>query len=65
VSSIHKDHYENLFYVLSGEKVFTICPPFDAPFLREREFDGGAFRQTRGGGDGDDDPRRQDNGPTA
>uniref|UniRef100_A0A7S2ENW1 JmjC domain-containing protein n=1 Tax=Ditylum brightwellii TaxID=49249 RepID=A0A7S2ENW1_9STRA len=43
VSSMHKDHYENLFYVLSGEKVFTLCPPADAPFLYEGEFDSGAF----------------------
>jgi jumonji domain-containing protein 7 len=24
VSSMHKDHYENLFYVASGEKIFTV-----------------------------------------
>jgi jumonji domain-containing protein 7 len=33
VSSIHKDYYENLFYVASGEKVFDLYPPADAPFL--------------------------------
>lgn len=33
VSSMHKDHYENLFYVASGTKVFVLCPPCDAPFL--------------------------------
>ena len=43
VSSMHKDHYENLFYVLSGEKIFTLCPPADAPFLYEREFPSGRF----------------------
>ena len=43
VSSMHKDHYENLFYVCSGEKVFTLCPPADAPFLYEREAVGGRF----------------------
>jgi jumonji domain-containing protein 7 len=32
-SSLHKDHYENLFYVSSGQKVFTIYPPADAAFL--------------------------------
>jgi jumonji domain-containing protein 7 len=40
---MHKDHYENLFYVLHGEKVFTICPPADAAFLYEREFKMGVF----------------------
>ena len=33
ISSMHKDHYENLFYVLSGEKIFTLCPPADVVFL--------------------------------
>mmetsp|Transcript_26708 Transcript_26708/g.62417 ORF Transcript_26708/g.62417 Transcript_26708/m.62417 type:complete len:485 (+) Transcript_26708:132-1586(+) len=44
VSAMHKDHYENLFYVLSGEKVFGLCPPSDAPFLYEREVTSGRFR---------------------
>ena len=44
VSSMHKDHYENLFYVLSGEKIFTLCPPADAPFLYERAVPSGRFR---------------------
>ena len=44
VSAMHKDHYENLFYVLSGEKVFTICPPADIPFLYEGDFDSGTFK---------------------
>lgn len=35
-SSMHKDPYENLFYVLDGQKRFTLCPPGDAPFLYER-----------------------------
>ena len=43
VSAMHKDHYENLFYVLSGEKVFGLCPPSDAPFLYEREILSGRF----------------------
>lgn len=43
VSAMHKDHYENLFYVLSGEKVFGLCPPSDAPFLCEREILSGRF----------------------
>jgi Cupin-like domain len=46
VSSMHKDHYQNLFYVASGEKVFTLCPPADAPFLYEQEFPSGTFAQT-------------------
>lgn len=48
-SSMHKDHYENLFYVLSGEKVFTLCPPASAPFLSQGEFDSGSFSQQKNG----------------
>lgn len=43
-SAMHKDHYENLFYVLSGEKVFSLCPPADAPFLYEQQVTSGHFR---------------------
>jgi jumonji domain-containing protein 7 len=49
VSSMHKDHYENLFYVLSGEKIFVLCPPADAPFLYQAEFDSGTFQQKKSG----------------
>ncbi|KAG8468276.1 hypothetical protein KFE25_013359 [Diacronema lutheri] len=36
VSSVHADHYENLYCVLSGEKVFTLLPPVD-PISRDLE----------------------------
>ena len=45
VSSMHKDHYENLFYVCSGEKVFTLCPPADVPFLHSGQYPSGTFCQ--------------------
>lgn len=51
VSSMHKDHYENLFYVLGGEKIFTLCPPADIPFLHEGEFGSGTFRYEQRGND--------------
>jgi jumonji domain-containing protein 7 len=51
VSAMHKDHYENLFYVLSGEKVFGLCPPSDAPFLYEREVLAGRFQRAPSQGD--------------
>jgi jumonji domain-containing protein 7 len=50
-SSMHKDHYENLFYVLSGEKVFTICPPADAAFFYEQEFESGRFQSSADNGE--------------
>ena len=46
---MHKDHYENLFFVLSGEKIFTLCPPADSPFLYERPFSPGEFHQASSG----------------
>ena len=44
VSSMHKDHYENVFCVASGQKIFTICPPADAIFIDENLFPSGTFR---------------------
>ena len=35
VSSIHKDHYENIYCVLEGEKHFTLIPPLCFPYLYE------------------------------
>ena len=48
VSAMHKDHYENLFYVLSGEKIFTLCPPADVFCLYERECQSGRFDSSKG-----------------
>ena len=50
VSSMHKDYYENLFYVCSGQKEFVLCPPADTIFLHEDEFLSGTFcpRRTEG-----------------
>jgi jumonji domain-containing protein 7 len=38
VSSVHKDHYENFYAVIEGEKTFTLLPPTDASFLDEQEY---------------------------
>jgi peptidyl-lysine (3S)-dioxygenase / protease len=38
VSSIHKDHFENMYAVVYGEKTFTLLPPTDIAFLEEREY---------------------------
>ncbi|KJE94491.1 phospholipase A2, variant [Capsaspora owczarzaki ATCC 30864] len=37
VTSLHKDHYENLYAVVAGSKTFTIYPPTDVPYLYYRE----------------------------
>ena len=33
ITSLHKDHYENLYCVISGTKTFTLMPPTDLPFI--------------------------------
>jgi jumonji domain-containing protein 7 len=33
VSSLHKDHFENMYIVISGAKTFTLLPPTDIAFL--------------------------------
>ena len=33
VTSMHKDHYENLYCVISGSKTFTLIPPTDLPYI--------------------------------
>lgn len=33
VTSMHKDHYENLYCVVSGAKTFTLIPPTDLPYI--------------------------------
>ncbi|GKY95881.1 hypothetical protein MPSEU_000548700 [Mayamaea pseudoterrestris] len=43
VSSFHKDHYENLMVVLSGTKVFYLCPPANALLLKQQEYQSGSF----------------------
>ncbi len=45
ISSMHKDHYENIFCVAHGEKIFTLCPPADALFLKETMLPSGTFRK--------------------
>jgi jumonji domain-containing protein 7 len=37
VSSMHKDHFENMYAVIAGEKTFTLLPPTDVAFLQEVE----------------------------
>ena len=33
VSSLHKDHYDNFYAVVAGEKRFALMPPCDVPYL--------------------------------
>lgn len=38
VSSLHKDHYENIYAVIQGEKHFTLIPPVCYPSLYEGKY---------------------------
>ena len=31
--TVHKDHYENIYCVVSGQKTFILIPPTDQPFV--------------------------------
>ena len=50
VTSLHKDHYENIYCVVRGEKTFTLLPPTDQPYIPYKEVPVGQYiRQTDGG----------------
>ena len=38
MSALHRDHYENIYCTLEGEKHFTLLPPFSTPYLRQGEY---------------------------
>jgi hypothetical protein len=42
-SYIHKDYYENLYYICCGTKIITLCPPSDILFLQEQTYISGQF----------------------
>eukprot|EP01048_Picozoa_sp_COSAG05_P012738 COSAG05_NODE_1300_length_5243_cov_15.420101_5_plen_460_part_00 len=48
VSSVHKDHYENLYCVISGAKTFTLLPPSDIAFMGEAEYPSASYKFARG-----------------
>lgn len=45
VTSLHKDHYENLYCVMSGKKTFTLIPPTDQAFVYYDEFQVSVFKE--------------------
>ncbi|TMW61420.1 hypothetical protein Poli38472_012611 [Pythium oligandrum] len=44
VSTMHKDHYENMYCVVKGRKHFTLLPPSDVACLYEREYPSARYR---------------------
>eukprot|EP00752_Nemacystus_decipiens_P010892 g9685.t1 len=51
VSAVHKDHYENMYCVVRGEKLFTLLPPSDVLFLYEQEYPSGRYRYRQRNGE--------------
>ncbi|KAG7235777.1 hypothetical protein CRUP_016724, partial [Coryphaenoides rupestris] len=45
----HKDHYENLYCVISGEKTFILLPPTDRPFIPYGLYQPAVYRQKADG----------------
>ncbi|XP_030633742.1 bifunctional peptidase and (3S)-lysyl hydroxylase JMJD7 [Chanos chanos] len=45
VTSMHKDHYENLYCVISGEKKFILLPPSDRPFIPYEHYQPATYRE--------------------
>jgi jumonji domain-containing protein 7 len=39
VTSLHKDHYDNLYAVVTGKKTFKLYPPTDYFHFQEKEYD--------------------------
>ena len=37
MSATHKDHFENMYAVITGEKTFTLLPPTDILYMKTRE----------------------------
>ena len=49
VTSFHKDHYENLYAVVAGEKVFTLLPPSDSYRMQLQKFPVATYQDTSHG----------------
>lgn len=43
ITSTHKDHYENIYAVIRGEKHFILYPPTDLPYLYQRVYPSGRY----------------------
>lgn len=47
ITSLHKDHYENLYCVVSGQKTFTLYPPTDMPYIPHQNFKAACYNQNK------------------
>ncbi|KAF1326924.1 putative phospholipase, partial [Globisporangium splendens] len=60
VSTMHKDHYENMYCVVRGQKHFTLLPPADIACLYESEFPSMRYRHQSSKEKEDDDEGHTD-----
>ncbi|KAM9328317.1 bifunctional peptidase and (3S)-lysyl hydroxylase JMJD7 [Pholidichthys leucotaenia] len=49
ITSMHKDHYENVYCVISGEKHFILLPPTDRPFIPYGVYQPAVYHQQEDG----------------
>ncbi|XP_013379747.1 jmjC domain-containing protein 7 [Lingula anatina] len=49
VTSLHKDHYENLYCVVKGHKTFILIPPTDQPFIPYGTYQAAHYEETSRG----------------
>lgn len=49
VTSFHKDHYENLYAVVAGEKVFTLLPPCDSFRMHLQQYPVASYEDSSNG----------------
>ncbi|GFO26854.1 Jmjc domain-containing protein 7 [Plakobranchus ocellatus] len=45
VTSMHRDHYENLYCVVSGEKTFILHPPTDLPYIPYETYRSAVYKE--------------------
>ncbi|KAL8624051.1 hypothetical protein ACOMHN_019474 [Nucella lapillus] len=49
VTSMHRDHYENLYCVISGWKTFLLIPPSDQPFVPYETYPAARYQEEKKG----------------
>ncbi|KAF9207249.1 JmjC domain-containing protein 7 [Haplosporangium sp. Z 27] len=46
-TSLHKDHYENIYGVITGRKIFTLIPPTEQYCLHEKQYIAATYVDTQ------------------
>lgn len=49
VTSMHRDHYENIYCVVAGQKDFILLPPTDLPWVPYENFQIATFKEEESG----------------